>query len=175
MQAFRWLIFLALALGIAGCDHATKVIAATALPEGHSVPLLANVLSLEHARNTDTGFSLLSGIIPIAPRLLLLKATATLGTFFIAALALVRFRSSPMLERVGFACMLGGAVGNAVDRWRWGYVIDFIRLEYWPIFNVADVALCIGGVLLFGSAWQASRGAATVSDASHTGSGPKCP
>ena len=163
MKTLRWLIFILLALGIAGCDHATKVIARTELPEGHTVSLITNVLSFEQARNTDTGFSLLSGIIPTAPRLLLLKTTATLGTILIAGLAMVRFRSATALERLAFGCLLGGAIGNAIDRWRWGYVVDFIRLEYWPVFNVADIALCVGAILLFGSAWQKSR-AATPAD-----------
>lgn len=165
MPTLRSLIFLLLALGIAGCDHATKVIAAAELPEGHSVPLIASVLSLEQARNTDTGFSLLSGVIPTSPRLALLKVTATLGAFLIAWLTLARFRSAPALERLGFACLLGGAIGNAIDRWRWGYVVDFIRIEHWPTFNVADIALCLGAVLLFGSAWQKSRHATTPDNA----------
>lgn len=157
MHSLRRLALLLLVVGITGCDHATKLWAATGLPDGHSVNLITGVLSLEQARNTDTAFSLLAGIVPTEPRLLLLKTTATLGTLALLTLILLRRGGSNWYERFGFACLLGGAAGNAIDRWRWGYVIDFIRLEYWPTFNVADMALTLGGALLLASAWHSAR------------------
>lgn len=148
--------YLLLSLGVTGCDHATKLVANSQLPSGHAIRLIAGVLSLEQARNSDTAFSMLASVLPTEPRLLLLKTTATAGSLFILMLATTRFARATWLERAGFAFLLGGAVGNAVDRWRWGYVIDFIRLEYWPTFNVADIALCVGGGLLLLSAWRGS-------------------
>jgi signal peptidase II len=50
--------------------------------------------------------------------------------------------------------LLGGAIGNLIDRVRLGYVVDFIALPYWPVFNVADTSIVIGAVLL---AWSALR------------------
>lgn len=157
MQYFRWVVFLVLVVAITGCDHRTKLLAAQELPPGKSVALITNVLSLEQARNTDTAFSLLSDIIPKQPRLLLLKVTATFGTVALAALTLLRFRRATNLERTALALLLGGALGNTIDRWRWGYVIDFIHVQYWPIFNVADMALCVGAALAAISTWQLSR------------------
>lgn len=157
MQTLRRVALLLLVLGITGCDHATKLWAAAGLPDGRSVSLISGLLSLEQARNTDTAFSMLASIVPTEPRLLLLRTTATLGTLAILTLVLLRRGGSNWYERLGFACLLGGAAGNAIDRWRWGYVIDFIRLEYWPTFNVADMALCLGGALLFVSAWHTAK------------------
>lgn len=162
MPTLRWLVFLALVLTITGCDHATKLMASTDLPDGHSVSLISGLLSLERAHNADTAFSLLSGIIPTAPRLLLLKTSATLGTLLIAALTIIRFGRASTIERLAFACLLGGAVGNALDRWRWGYVVDFIHIEYWPTFNVADLSLSVGAGLLLISSWHTSRANSVV-------------
>lgn len=47
------------------------------------------------------------------------------------------------------ALILGGAVGNLIDRLRFGYVVDFIDLRFWPVFNVADSCITIGAVILF--------------------------
>lgn len=59
------------------------------------------------------------------------------------------------------ALILGGAVGNLIDRLRFGYVVDFIDLRFWPVFNVADSCITIGAVILF---FVIIRG----KDASHT-------
>jgi signal peptidase II len=48
-----------------------------------------------------------------------------------------------------FALILGGAAGNLIDRLRFGYVVDFIDLRFWPVFNVADSCITIGAVILF--------------------------
>ncbi len=148
MRTFRWVLFLVIVLGVTGCDHATKSLATSILPDGQSQSLISGVLSLEQTRNTDTAFSLLSRVMPVGPRLLLLKVTATLGVFFVLWLASRRFAVAGITERCALGLILGGALGNAIDRWRWGYVVDFIHLEHWPIFNVADVALSVGAGLL---------------------------
>jgi signal peptidase II len=55
-----------------------------------------------------------------------------------------RVAAGPLLLRVGLALVLGGAVGNLIDRIRLGYVVDFIDLRWWPVFNAADSAVVIG-------------------------------
>jgi len=149
MQRLSWLLFLLLVLGISGCDHATKSMATTALPDGQVTSIITGWLSLERTHNTDTAFCLLSPLMSTGPRLLLLKFTATVGVLAVAWLALYRFTRATMVERCALGLLLGGALGNAIDRWRWGYVVDFIHLKHWPVFNVADVALCAGALLLW--------------------------
>ncbi|MDX2345318.1 MAG: signal peptidase II [Legionella sp.] len=65
---------------------------------------------------------------------------------------ILRISSTLFTQMLALALILGGAVGNLVDRFRFGYVIDFIDVYYktyhWPVFNVADSAICIGGVWL---------------------------
>lgn len=61
----------------------------------------------------------------------------------------------------GLALILGGAVGNLVDRLRWGHVVDFVDLylgtAHWPAFNIADSAICIGAGLLVWATWRTGR------------------
>jgi signal peptidase II len=77
---------------------------------------------------------------------------------------LVLLRRTPRSERLtasGLALILGGAVGNLVDRLRWGHVVDFVDLylgsAHWPAFNVADCAISVGAALLVWSMWRGSR------------------
>jgi signal peptidase II len=151
MKRFTGLTFLLLSLGVAGCDHTTKVAAVSALAKGASKALIPQVLELTTTYNTDTGFGLLASLVPLEPRLLLLKIVATLGVLFVVVMAMLRWRKARLIERLAFALLVGGAIGNALDRWLWGHVVDFIHLRFWPVFNLADVALTVGvGLLLFG-------------------------
>lgn len=77
---------------------------------------------------------------------------------------LVLLRRTPGSERLtagGLALILGGAVGNLVDRLRWGHVVDFVDMylgsAHWPAFNVADCAISVGAALLVWSMWRGSR------------------
>jgi signal peptidase II len=153
MQRLRWIVFVAIVLGVTGCDHATKLMASSMLTFGHGASLISGVLSLDRTHNTDTAFGMLAGVVPLASRLWTLKVTATLGSLLVAVFATVRLARAKTVERIALALLLGGALGNAIDRWRWGYVVDFIRVEHWPTFNVADMALCVGvGLLLLARA-----------------------
>ena len=65
---------------------------------------------------------------------------------------LARLKTSAKLEAISLSLILGGAVGNLIDRLIYGYVIDFLDVYYqsyhWPAFNIADSAICVGAVLL---------------------------
>lgn len=65
---------------------------------------------------------------------------------------MIKLEDTQRLQLFGFSFVLGGALGNVVDRLRLGYVIDFIDLHYndihWPVFNIADCAITIGAILL---------------------------
>ncbi|WP_372723763.1 signal peptidase II [Immundisolibacter sp.] len=81
-----------------------------------------------------------------------------------AVVIIVLLRRTPLSDRVngfGLALVLGGAVGNLVDRLRLGHVVDFLDVYYrawhWPAFNIADSAICIGAVLLVWGMWRAER------------------
>ncbi len=72
------------------------------------------------------------------------------GILVIAAACLMyrRLMSEKVIIRWGVALLLGGAVGNLIDRLRIGGVIDFLDFRIWPVFNIADIGICVGVALL---------------------------
>lgn len=140
-----------LVIGLVGCDHATKHIAQTEL-RGHApVTLLGNILDLRYTENRDVGFGLLRAVpAPVRRPLILVGGSIGLG---VLGLLWWRRRRAPLLLHAAFATFAGGALGNLTDRLARGYVVDFVHVHHWPVFNVADVCLVVGAGLL----WLASR------------------
>ncbi len=115
-----------------------------------AVPIVDGLLSISHVRNRGAAFGLLSDWdLPYQPLLLSLLSIAALLAI---ALYFVRLPAAARLPRLALALVLGGAVGNLLDRLRLGYVVDFIhvywRQHQWPDFNVADSAITVGVILL---------------------------
>ncbi len=143
--AFRWL-WCSLAVVIA--DQATKV-AAVALLDPASPVELVPTLDLVLAYNTGAAFSFLSSAGGWQRWLFIGLAVA------ICAFILHWMRDLPRAARrlpLALSLILGGAVGNVVDRVRIGAVVDFIDFHvgdwHWPVFNIADSAICVGAALL---------------------------
>ena len=137
---------LLLTLSLFGCDHATKIAAKASLPAG-GLNLVSGVLELRYTENDDTAFSLLHALgIARTPGVLL--ATSSLALLAILVTWFVARKRATRTQHVGFALVLAGALGNVVDRAARGYVIDFIHLTRWPVFNVADIAVVAGMILL---------------------------
>ena len=146
-----------LAALLAGCDHATKRAASVFLAELPPVRVVPGVFDLRYAENHDMAFSLLRGWTH--PDKALLLALLPSAMLLFVALLWWRRRSAPLVEQTGYALIVGGAVGNVIDRVARGYVVDFFHIRYWPVFNVADVALVAGMALLVLSArWERSGG-----------------
>ncbi|MBI3325051.1 MAG: signal peptidase II [Candidatus Omnitrophica bacterium] len=137
-----------LALLIVGADQLSKRAVRGALAPGGSVPLLPPVLYFTHVQNTGAAFGMLRGHVPLFVLLSLVVA----GWIIVE---LARRRPPAPATLVSLSLILGGAVGNVIDRLRLGYVIDFIDLRVWPVFNVADAAITIGVTVLL---WQSFVG-----------------
>ena len=151
---------LATALLLVGCDHVTKRVAKAELEGGPPRALAAGILDLDYTENTDSGFGLLRWLSPSirAPMLTVVQLVGGL-TF----LALCLRRRLPAMARLALLLLAGGAFGNGLDRLFRGYVVDFIHLTHWPVFNVADIYITAGGILLFLAYRRARDGApATV-------------
>ena len=146
MKKLPW--FLA-SLAVIILDQASKYWASVDLAPYHPEPMFSMV-NLTLAYNSGAAFSFLSG-------------AGEWHRWFFAAFSMVmsialivwifRMSSSARLQMLGLSLILGGAVGNLIDRVFFGYVIDFIDVYYknhhWPVFNVADSAICVGAFLLF--------------------------
>jgi signal peptidase II len=77
--------------------------------------------------------------------------TGVTALVVVVILAFLLFAKMESLVMVGFAFIAGGALGNLIDRIRLGYVIDFLDIWWWPVFNFADVAIVVGtGVIILG-------------------------
>jgi signal peptidase II len=131
-------------------DQITKAAALEHLAPGAAIPLVDGLLSLTLVMNTGLAFGLLSGL-PAAWRWLV----ALLSIVALVVLARVAMRvlaGGGWPTRLAVALIFGGAVGNLVDRARFGAVVDFVDAHYrgyhWPAFNVADSAITIGVALL---------------------------
>lgn len=150
-RRFASVLLALLVVGLVGCDHATKHIAQSEL-RGHSpVTLLPNFLDLRYAENRDVGFGLLRAVPePVRKPLILVGGAVGLS---VLGLFWWRRRRASLLEHAAYAALVGGALGNLSDRLARGYVIDFVHLHHWPVFNVADVCLVAGAALI----WFASR------------------
>ena len=129
---------------LVGCDHVTKYAAKAELESQPPRELISSVLELRYVENTDVGFSLLRWVPEDVRRPLLL----VMGALAIVALVVMLLRSATVGTRVALVLILGGALGNYLDRLGRGYVVDFIHLRHWPVFNAADVWLSAGLVLM---------------------------
>lgn len=139
-----------IALVVIGLDQATKLLVARELLLGQSLPVVPGLFHLTLVHNTGMAFGLLSGAdLPFKSILVTLLSVVALGAVLYYALS-----SGPgeRVTRFGLALILGGALGNIVDRIRLGYVVDFLDVFYrdahWPAFNLADSAICVGVGLL---------------------------
>jgi signal peptidase II len=150
------LLFLLVLFGVVGCDHATKHLAFRELGSREPLALIPGWLDLRYVTNTDTAFSLLGEWLGPSMRLAIILAVQAAVTLALAVWTASRWRNSRRLERVASAVVLGGALGNLLDRMVTGHVIDFIRVSIWPVFNVADIAICVGAALLMLSARRRS-------------------
>ncbi len=133
-----------LTASMVGCDHATKIAAKAALAGKPAVPIYDGIVELRFACNDDTAFSVLQNLgVPRPPSLLLaITVLATIGV--LVAWGVAARRGVTTLEHVGFAFVVAGALGNVIGRVARGCVVDFIHVARWPIFNVADIAVCVG-------------------------------
>ena len=120
-------------------DQLVKYWASTALREAGTIPLWEGVFPLTYCENTGAAFSLLSGHRWV---LLAVTAAALIGMF----VALSKNYMKNAFGRTSLRLIIAGAVGNMLDRFLLGYVVDMFdfRLIDFPVFNVADILLCVG-------------------------------
>jgi signal peptidase II len=131
---------------LVGCDHATKGIAKAELDGGGARELIPGVVDLRYVENTDVAFNLLRWI----PETIRFPLLLVFGAIALLALGVLLFRGSrePRLRRLALVLVTAGAIGNYADRAVRGYVVDFLHVHHWPVFNVADVYVSAGYVLL---------------------------
>lgn len=135
---------------IVALDQATKAVVKARLPLHESISVIPGFFDLTHVRNTGAAFGMLDNTnFAYKPALMVVVALIALGAVASYALTLP---ATQRIARYGLALILGGAIGNLIDRAVMGYVVDFVDV-YWRgvhfwAFNVADSAITVGVVLM---------------------------
>ena len=142
VKMYYYLIVIAIIL----LDQFTKYFAITHVKNVVTIPIIENIFHLTYAENTGAAFSILSNKIPLL--------TIVTSIFIICLLI---YMSKMIIEKKGFQWMtlaltfvIGGAIGNLIDRIRLAYVVDFFEFRFiqFAIFNVADTFIVVGSILL---------------------------
>ena len=141
---FFWVVPL-LAVVVFIADQVTKYMVSTGLSIGQAwmpIDWLVPFVVVRHVRNSGAAF----GIFPAAgPIFLGIAVVVVIG---IVVYYYSRINTAPLWVRLSIGLMLGGAIGNMIDRVRFGYVVDFIDVGWFPVFNVADSCIVIGVTML---------------------------
>ena len=128
-------------------DQLVKWIVVTHMEWGESIPLIPNVFHLTYILNPGAAF----GILAYQRWFFLLIVLILFGAFFAFR---KRIPKEPVYFPAAIGMLLGGALGNAIDRVRLSGVVDFFDFRIWPIFNVADIFICVGVALIVFYFWR---------------------
>lgn len=146
LQRSQWdiIIFLSGVSGVVFLDRLTKNFFSGFLDLNESIAVIRNFFHFTLVHNTGIAFGFFKdqGIVFIIIPMIL-TGLLIYNIYY--------YRHSPTLSRtyiVAFSLILGGAIGNLIDRVSLGYVIDFIDFRIWPVFNVADSAITIGAAII---------------------------
>lgn len=139
--------FLLLAAVVVAADQVAKWVIRATVERGEAWPSDGWLVKIVHITNSGAAFGILQGAGP------LLAVTSVVGMALILIYLFNPGFAHPLM-RLGLALMLGGAIGNLIDRLAEGEVVDFIKVPNWPAFNVADSAITIGVLCLIWATLQ---------------------
>lgn len=134
-------MYFAIIISIFLIDQLTKFLTINYLKDIGEVAIIRNILHFTYVENRGAAFGILKDQ----------KLFFIISTIIIIALILYylyKNKNTYKLMGVGLSLIVGGAIGNLVDRIRFGFVIDFIDFRVWPVFNIADSAIVIGQILV---------------------------
>jgi signal peptidase II len=122
-------------------DQGTKFLVKSSMTIYESIPLIPNIFHLTYIENPGAAFGLLAN-----QRVFFIVATT------IILIAVIYFyhqiKEEHLLLRIALGMVVGGAIGNLIDRLRVGTVTDFFDFRIWPVFNVADSAIVVGMIYI---------------------------
>ncbi len=136
LTAFLGVIFLVMLV-----DQASKIYMISRLQPGDSLPLVPGVFHLTYVRNPGAAF----GIFAHQTTFFIVISVLMIALIFFGRRL---FSTRRFFVQLALSLQVGGALGNLIDRVRFGYVIDFLDFRIWPVFNLADVAIVAGMILL---------------------------
>ena len=123
-------------------DQLSKVLILRKMSFGQSIPVIPSIFHITLIGNTGIAFGLFKGNSEF------LVGVGLLVLVWIYQL-LRKHQIHGRLASIGLGLISGGAIGNLIDRLRYGYVIDFLDFRVWPVFNIADMCISVGTALFF--------------------------
>ena len=144
MKKNKTLTISLIALLIVFIDQLTKLLIIKNFKLNETLPIINNIFHLTYIQNTGAGFGILKGF----NILLILIAIAVVIIIFYY---FKKIRENEILLQFLVGFILGGTLGNLIDRIRLSYVIDFLDFRIWPVFNIADSFVTIGiiGLIIY--------------------------
>lgn len=136
-----------IALSIVVLDQLTKFLIKNNLQLSDSIPLIKNVFHLTYVTNTGSAFGLFKGMNLV---FILFSIAVIIAIFYY--LRQIKKKEKLVIYSIGL--LLGGTIGNLIDRIAYGAVIDFLDFRIWPVFNAADSAITVSIVLLIILLWK---------------------
>lgn len=133
MRKFRYLI-IAVILFI---DQLSKYIVEANMRVGESISIMEGIFNITYVQNRGAAFSILTG------KALLLILLPSLCVIF-SLWYLERKKNAHFTLIMALIFIISGGIGNLIDRFRLGYVVDMIDFHIWPVFNMADISICLG-------------------------------
>ena len=147
-MTFRYRILLVVSVLVLVLDQATKLYIDRSMALHSSITVIENFFNITYLRNKGAAFGILANSAYRLPFFMLVSAVAVCVIFVVIR----RLREDQKLAAFSLSMIFSGALGNLIDRVRLGEVIDFLYVHwyehYWPAFNVADSAICVGVFLL---------------------------
>lgn len=119
-------------------DQASKAYIRSGMMPGDSIPVIAQVFHITYVQNTGAAFSILQG------EQLLLKVLPIAVIVGIALYLQVKGKNEHWSLKTALSLIIAGGIGNLIDRIRFGFVVDFLDFRVFPVFNIADIAVCTG-------------------------------
>ena len=147
-MALKYRILIIVSLITIVLDQATKLYIARTLPLHSMITVIENFFTITYLRNKGAAFGMLATSPWRLPFFIIVSLVAVVVIFVV----IKKLRDDQKLAAYALSLIFAGALGNLIDRIRFGEVIDFIYVHwydhYWPAFNVADSAICVGVFLL---------------------------
>lgn len=134
------MLFYVLTLAIVVIDQFIKQLVHQLMQLGQSIPLVDGILNITYVRNTGAAFSLFVGFSPYL---------AFVGVVVVIVVFILHYRLAPhrFWVQAALAFIAGGSLGNLADRFFRSYVIDYLDINFWPVFNFADIMINIGVII----------------------------
>ena len=137
------MIYVLVILGVIVLDRVVKLWLLSGYNVGDTTAVIGDFFHITYVQNRGVAFSMLTGHEGI-----ILAATSVLLCAGLVFLLLSRRMFSPLFS-MGLALVCGGGIGNVIDRALYGYVVDLFDFGWFPVFNVADICICVGCGLMF--------------------------